>query len=169
MNGTRGIIDAFNDGYPVVKTYDQRYVTALPEEWKYEEKGVVRAFIQQIPLRLAWAITIHKSQGMTLDAVEMDLGDTFEPGMGYVALSRVRSLNGLKLMNLNEMALKVHPKVLQHDTTFKEQSFANCQYLENLSEFEMGNLQQNLLVNRFAGLVNGKTASVTVKTRKRNP
>ena len=50
----------------------------------------------------------------------MDLGDTFEPGMGYVALSRVRRLSGLKIMNLNEMALKVHPLILQKDKVFKE-------------------------------------------------
>jgi uncharacterized protein YpbB len=96
----------------------------------------VRATLKQIPLRLAWAITIHKSQGMTLDAAEIDLGDAFEPGMGYVALSRVRSLSGLKLMNLNEMALKVHPKILQQDEIFKEQSVETVNYLQTLSQEE---------------------------------
>ncbi len=126
VNGTRGIVVGFekSKGWPIVKTYDKEIIIAYPEEWKYEDNGVVRATITQVPLRLAWAITIHKSQGMTLDAAEIDLGDAFEPGMGYVALSRVRSLSGLKLMNLNEMALAVHPKVLQQDKVFKDASAA---------------------------------------------
>ena len=85
-----------SEGWPIVKTYDNQTIVAFPEEWKYEDNGVVRATITQVPLRLAWAITIHKSQGMTLDAAEIDLGDAFEPGMGYVALSRVRSFEWFK-------------------------------------------------------------------------
>lgn len=121
VNGTRCVVVGFErrEGWPVVKTYDGDTLVALPEEWKVEDNGSIRAVITQVPLRLAWAITIHKSQGMTLDAIEVDLGDAFEPGMGYVALSRVRRLSGLKLMNLNAMALKVHPKILEHDPIFK--------------------------------------------------
>lgn len=169
VNGTRGVISGFEktpEHFPIVKTYDQQYITVTTEDWKYEENGVVRALIQQIPLRLAWAITIHKSQGMTLDAVEMDLGDTFEPGMGYVALSRVRHLNGLKLMNLNEMALKVHPRVLQDDKAFKQQSLSNCEYLEKLSDIEMQELQQQTLINRFAGVLDGSKLQ-TVKSKRK--
>jgi ATP-dependent DNA helicase PIF1 len=120
-----------------------------PEEWKYEDQGLITASIRQVPLRLAWAITIHKSQGMTLDAAEIDLGNTFEPGMGYVALSRVRSLSGLKIMNLNEMALKVHPLVLQYDQILKEHSITALQYLGTLSKEEINDIQHSTLYKRF--------------------
>ena len=151
VNGTRGVVVGFDksEGWPIVKTYDNKIIIARPEEWKYEEDGIVRATITQVPLRLAWAITIHKSQGMTLDAAEMDLGDVFELGMGYVALSRVRSLNGLKLMNLNELALKVHPKILQHDKSFKDNSDVLVKYLQTLSEEEKEQYQSKTLIERF--------------------
>lgn len=154
VNGTRSVVVGFDKSgaeWPVVKTYDNRTITAYPEEWKYEDNGIVRAIITQVPLRLAWAITIHKSQGMTLDAAEVDLGDAFEPGMGYVALSRVRSLQGLKLMNLNEMALKVHPKILQHDKIFKQCSAAVIQDLQSLSADEMTQCIKKTLIGRFGG------------------
>jgi ATP-dependent DNA helicase PIF1 len=122
-NGTRGVVEGFSvKGWPKVRTFDGSLIITKPEEWKYEDNEETRATLIQVPLRLAWAITIHKSQGMTLDTAEIDLGDAFEPGMGYVALSRVRSLSGLKLMNLNAMALEVHPKVLEQDKLFKEAS-----------------------------------------------
>jgi ATP-dependent DNA helicase PIF1 len=161
VNGTRGIVVGFDksEGWPVVKTHDGDMIIAYPEEWKYEDNGVVRATLTQVPLRLAWAITIHKSQGMTLDAAEVDLGDAFEPGMGYVALSRIRTLNGLKLMNLNEMALKVHPKILAHDVSFKNNSAAALDYLHSLSQEEITQYQQDVLQARF-----GKSA---VKGTKR--
>ncbi len=153
VNGTRSTVIGFdkNEGWPIVRTYDGEVIVAQPEEWKYEDNGAVRASLTQVPLRLAWAITIHKSQGMTLDAAEIDLGDAFEPGMGYVALSRVRSLSGLKLMNLNEMALKVHPKVLQHDQIFKDSSAAVVNYLQTLSEAERAECQRKTLIERFGG------------------
>lgn len=159
VNGTRSVVVGFdkNEGWPIVKTYDDEIIIASPEEWKYEDNGVVRATIKQIPLRLAWAITIHKSQGMTLDAAEIDLGDAFEPGMGYVALSRVRSLSGLKLMNLNEIALTVHPKILQQDKIFKDNSADTLQYLHSLSEIEKAQCHEETLIERFEA---GKTKGV---------
>ena len=75
---------------PVVRLNSGREVIAEPEEWIIEdETGDVLASYEQVPLCLAWAITIHKSQGMTLDAAEIDLSRTFELGQGYVALSRL--------------------------------------------------------------------------------
>jgi ATP-dependent DNA helicase PIF1 len=152
VNGTRGVVIGFDEEdehWPIVKTYDNKTVCVCHEEWTYEEHGIIRASIKQVPLRLAWAITIHKSQGMTLDAAEIDLGDTFEPGMGYVALSRVRSLSGLKIMNLNEMALKVHPMILQHDQVFKDSSEIAISYLGSLSEKEKEDQQKATLIERL--------------------
>ena len=157
VNGTRAVIIGFDkgdEGWPIVKTYHNKKMIVYPEEWKYEDNDTVRATISQVPLRLAWAITIHKSQGMTLDAAEMDLGDTFEPGMGYVALSRVRSLHGLKLMNLNEMALRVHPKILQHDKNFKEHSKVISEYLQSLSQKQIASIHKKTL-KRFGVKVGG--------------
>jgi DNA-binding transcriptional ArsR family regulator len=167
VNGTRGVVVGFEkkEGWPIVKTYQNDIVIAYPDEWKYEENGVLRAVIRQVPLRLAWAITVHKSQGMTLDAAEVDLGDAFEPGMGYVALSRVRSLAGLKLMNLNEMALKVHPKILQHDKVFKDCSANEENYLKSLSEEEILQCQKQILTERFASAP-AKQKKASVKKQK---
>lgn len=172
VNGTRSIVVGFDkkNGWPIVKTYDDDIIVAYPEEWKYEDNGTVHATVSQVPLRLAWAITIHKSQGMTLDAVEIDLGDAFEPGMGYVALSRVRSLKGLKLMNLNEMALKVHPKILQQDIIFKSHSADRVQYLQSLSEKEIAKCQKEILTKRFEGFIDEKITKInkTIKSKKSN-
>lgn len=115
VNGTLGKVVAFEAGIPVVETAKGVRITAQPMSWLIEEDGKMKAEITQIPLRLAWAITVHKSQGMSLDAVEVDLSKSFEKGMGYVALSRVRTLDGLKLLGLNKTALEVHPEVLEFD------------------------------------------------------
>ena len=77
-----------------------------------------------MPLRLALAITVHKSQGMSLDAAVIDLSRAFEYGQGYVALSRLRSLAGLHLLGLNERALRVHPLAVEKDAEFRAASEA---------------------------------------------
>ena len=152
VNGTLGKVKSFNsDGMPVVETFDGNIVVAEHDDWKYEENDRVLATITQIPLKLAWAITVHKSQGMTLDAAEIDLSDAFEPGMGYVALSRVRSLSGLNLLGLNETALQVHPKILDRDHAFQSQSTAAVQQLATLSEAERTRQQTDTLLKRFEG------------------
>jgi ATP-dependent exoDNAse (exonuclease V) alpha subunit len=124
INGTLGEVVKYSKlGFPIVKTLDNTEVIASTEEWSIvNEVGQVLASYKQIPLRLAWAITVHKSQGMTLDAAELDLGKTFERGQGYVALSRLRDINRLRLLNFNQIALEVDPLALKADKRFQELS-----------------------------------------------
>lgn len=126
VNGTLGQVIGFDvDGYPEVKTKNNEKIVATPVSWNFEEDEIVVASIRQVPLRLAWAITVHKSQGMSLDAAEIDLSKSFERGMGYVALSRVRTLDSIRLMGINEMALKVDEVVVEKDREFKKLSERN--------------------------------------------
>ncbi len=169
VNGTRGVVIGFensSDAWPIVRTYDNKTIIASPTGWNYEDNNVIHANILQVPLRLAWAITIHKSQGMTLDAAEIDLGDAFEPGMGYVALSRVRSLSGLKLMNLNEMALKVHPSVLEKDPLLKENSNEGRAFLASLPKKDLEACQFDTLTSRFEGSITYQATSKKIITFK---
>ncbi len=123
VNGTLGKVISYDDDkYPVVRTMSGHEIIALPTSWSIEENGKTIATIKQIPLRLAWAITVHKSQGMSLDAAEIDLSKSFERGMGYVALSRVRTLNNIKLIGINQMALEVSPEIVEKDKEFKQLS-----------------------------------------------
>lgn len=124
VNGTLGRVIGFEprEGWPIVKTSDGRTIKVEPTSWEVVEDGKVRAAIEQVPLRLAWAITVHKSQGMSLDAAEIDLSRSFVYGQGYVALSRVRTLSGLKLSGMNPNALMVDPRVIQADKRFREES-----------------------------------------------
>jgi ATP-dependent exoDNAse (exonuclease V) alpha subunit len=124
MNGTLGeVIDYSEDGFPLVKIKSGKIIEAEPEEWKIEdEKGKKLAVFNQVPLRLAWAITVHKSQGMTLDAAEIDLRKTFEKGQGYVALSRLKNIESLCLLGFNETALLMDDLAIKADRRFLELS-----------------------------------------------
>lgn len=121
VNGTLGLIDSFRRGVPVVKV-GHMLIEVEPMDWSMQDNGKILATITQVPLRLAWAITIHKSQGMSLDSALMDLSQVFEYGQGYVALSRVRTLDGLHVLGYNDRSLEIHPEVKQQDVLFQESS-----------------------------------------------
>ena len=147
FNGTLGTVVNFakEDGLPVVRTNTGDMIKVSNTEWAAEEGGKTLAKIIQLPLRLAWAITIHKSQGMSLDAALMDLSGAFEYGQGYVALSRVRSLSGLYLRGYNERALLVHPRILEHDRVFLEASKHAQDVFITMSASELETMQHNFI------------------------
>jgi len=124
INGTLGEVIKYSKlGFPIVKTLDNDEIIASTEEWSIEnELGKTIASFKQIPLRLAWAITIHKSQGMTLSAAKLDLSKTFEKGQGYVALSRLKDINRLQLTDFNQTALSVDSLAFKADKRFQELS-----------------------------------------------
>lgn len=121
VNGTLGTIYAFDrdTGYPMVEKRAGGRITIKPMEWTIGENGRTRARVAQVPLRLAWAMTVHKSQGMSMDAAVVDLSDAFEYGQGYVALSRVRRLSGLYLLGANDRAFMVSDDILEKDRRFR--------------------------------------------------
>ena len=137
VNGTTGVVQSFSpiDNMPIVITTEGRKVKLELEDWSLEnDSGKVVATVSQVPLRLAWAITIHKSQGMTLDAAQIDLSKTFEVGQGYVALSRIKSIDGLSLLGINPMALRVDPLILHIDERIKQASLKASKAIETLDK-----------------------------------
>ncbi len=120
VNGSRGKIVDFESDQPIVKLTNGREIKVSRYKWTIEEDGENIAQVEQFPLRLAWAMTIHKSQGMSLDAAEIDLSRAFTPGMGYVAMSRVKSLSGLYLTGLNNTALLLHPQIYDLDFSLRQ-------------------------------------------------
>ena len=134
VNGSLGVVVGFEKGtdYPEVELKNGRRLVVAPETWELRDGDKKRAGLVQIPLRLAWAITVHKSQGMTLDAARIDLRKAFVEGMGYVALSRVRSLDTLSLAGINQMALKVSPEALRIDKFLRHRSAKDVERFEHL-------------------------------------
>lgn len=160
-NGTMGVVAYFvgaggqkYDGssdipasaYPVVRLNNGGEVNATPEDWTIEDAdGGVLASLSQVPLCLAWAITIHKSQGMTLDAAEIDLSKTFEMGQGYVALSRLKSLDGLKLLGLNTKSLLLDEWVQRVDRRLLELSNEQEQQFLALDDKTVTDIHQDFI------------------------
>ncbi len=162
-NGTTGEVVGFNqsDGYPMVKVHDDLVIKAEPENRSIENASQIIANVKQIPLKLAWAITVHKSQGMTLDAAEMDLSRVFEPGQAYVALSRIKSLDGLHLLGLNEQWLRAHPLVLRADKYFRDQSEEKCAVYSTIDDTNFQEIHK-----RFISLIGGNYTPDTIEIEK---
>ncbi|XP_047446634.1 ATP-dependent DNA helicase PIF1 [Mugil cephalus] len=115
VNGARGVVVAFDsgkNGLPRVRFLCGTTEVLKPERWVFKSGGGIHLSRQQLPLKLAWAISIHKSQGMTLDCVEISLARVFESGQAYVALSRARSLEGLRVMDFDPRVVRADPDVL---------------------------------------------------------
>ena len=146
VNGTLGQVSGWDaDGMPIVKTKGGVRISTEPMEWRVEEHGKVKASVTQIPLRLAYAMTVHKSQGMSMDAAIMDLSKAFEYGQGYVALSRVRRLSGVHLIGLNARALQVNPEVLEMDRDFRAASDAARSAFAEMPEKETAEMQKRFI------------------------
>jgi hypothetical protein len=150
VNGTRGTVLDIEGGLPVVETLSGQKIVADYASWVMDKDGKAVAEISQVPLRLAWAITVHKSQGMTMDEAHIDLSKAFALGQGYVALSRVRSFSGLYLSGFNETALMVDSRVAEADREFKTRSEAASKRLKELNREDI-DLKTKEFVERSGG------------------
>lgn len=168
VNGTLGTVVNFEkDGTPLVRTFNGKLINAVHASWSIEEDGKIKAEIAQIPLRLAWAITVHKSQGMSLDAAEIDLTKSFVPGQGYVALSRVRSLTGLKLLGFNNTSLTVDEDVYEFDKVLKEKSEKNRASLKKIKDSDKKESADDF-IKRSGGIIDAKHVKSHLEKKKPN-
>jgi len=175
VNGTLGEVIGFeenDDGEaaPVIMTFDKKQIIANRNQWKIEGGGKAnkktQASVSQLPLKLAWAITVHKSQGMTLDAAVIDLGRAFDRGMGYVALSRVRELRNISLIGFNAVALQVSPRVLTLDAGFRAASARAEADVRSFTEDELRAAQSDFILRITTGA--GEDSSAVSSDNARN-
>ncbi len=148
VNGTLGVVVDFDDVrvLPIIKIRNGRKITVAPADWTVEENGVVRGRLTQIPLRLAWAITVHKSQGISLDEAVIDLSKVFEFGQGYVAISRVKRLTGIFILGWNNMAFRVDPEVLKKDNDFRLESASTENMFGRLPQKELHKMYDDFIL-----------------------
>lgn len=170
VNGTLGIIEGFSaeTGLPIVKLRNGQKVEVSYADWVVEEEGKVKGRLTQIPLRLAWAITVHKSQGISLDEAVIDLTSVFEFGQGYVALSRVRRLSGIYILGWNEKAFQVDPEVLKKDEEFRNESMKAEQVFGDFSESEKKQMQEEFIM-ACDGVINISEVIPKKKKKEKKP
>jgi len=118
VNGTRGVIIAFKESGPVLRFIDNTEMLIEAVEFEYGSSETYKIKRKQVPLKLAWAMTIHSSQGLTLDSVVTDIGkNIFEYGQSYVVLSRVRTPECLSLLSFDSSKVIANPKVVNYYET----------------------------------------------------
>ena len=127
VNGARGVVIKFADNVPVVQFKSGTQYHAKLEKWSLKTSIGSVIHRKQVPLKLAWAFSIHKSQGLTLDCVEMCLARAFDAGQSYVALSRAQSLQSLRVLDFSNQQVWAHSEVLMFYKRFRR----------NLQEMEM--------------------------------
>jgi len=113
VNGSRGVVTKFVGDLPWVRFKNGKECLIDYHIWEIEENDVRYGKLIQIPLRLGYAFSIHKSQGCTIDMMTVDLSSIFDYGMGYVALSRVRDIESLSIKDIDWDKFKTHPKVIE--------------------------------------------------------
>ncbi|GAN09656.1 DNA repair and recombination protein pif1 [Mucor ambiguus] len=118
VNGSRGVVSGFrpdeqNKLYPVVTFTNGEKLMISQYSFTFDSHGYAVATRLQIPLILAWALSIHKSQGQTIEYLRIDLRNSFDYGHAYVALSRVRSLDHLQVLNFSKAVVKANDKVIR--------------------------------------------------------
>lgn len=114
VNGSRGVVTNFIEDVPIVKFLNGREIVIDYHTWEIEENQKKILHIIQIPLRLAYAITAHRSQGSTIDCVEIDMTNVFDYGQAYVMLSRVKSIENLNILGIDYTKIKAHPKATEY-------------------------------------------------------
>ncbi|XP_012535683.1 ATP-dependent DNA helicase PIF1 [Monomorium pharaonis] len=127
VNGARGVVIDFKNDIPVIQLRSGAHYAAKMEKWAIKTSSGAVVHRKQVPLKLAWAFSIHKSQGLTLDCVEMCLSRVFDAGQSYVALSRAQSLQSLRVLDFNSQQVWANTAVLEFYKKFRR----------NLQEMEM--------------------------------
>tara|TARA_Y100001958_G_scaffold160010_2_gene165169 strand:+ start:2890 stop:4470 length:1581 start_codon:yes stop_codon:yes gene_type:complete len=174
VNGSLGVVEKFVGDAPVVKFYDGQIRIMTRHTW--ESDNFPGIGVKQIPLILAWAITIHKAQGVTLDLAQIDAGRSiFECGQTYVALSRVKCLEGLYLTSFQPEQIKINRKVrdfyrkLDKYTKTMGNSSIELEEKKYLSAAALRKIVENDTNNDFSLKTTKKTTEKTsLKTTENN-
>lgn len=171
VNGSIGTVVDFEPStdYPIVEFHNGREVLMAPDTWELRDGDKKRASITQIPLRLAWAITVHKSQGMTLDAARIDLRKAFVEGMGYVALSRVKNVENLYLTGINQMALKVSDEAQEIDGYLRDKAAQAVKRFDHLIQKAEDRAKNKLPIPKSKKTGSGNWSDKIAKMRETYP